>query len=468
MSNFDPNGTDPVTGRRGAIVHPTSGLNQRDNNNFQPRIGIAWHPRQKWVFRGGFAVNTVDVKFPASRGQFEEYVATAIQERPPGDPRPLYRISQGPDPVVFSIRSDGSSPFVGRNFGGRTSEWWDPNLRNPYVLNWNASIQYELTQNYLLELSYQASSGVGLVERWQANTFPIDFGKGDLAFQNSVLAQAQNFRPFPHFGDIRMRSNFGHSTFHSGTIKLEKRYSYGLTFTTFYTFSKAIDSQDNDNDGTGVAPIQNRALEKARAGYDRNHRYIGAVTYELPVGKGRHYMNTGGWRDYVFGGYELAWLQTAESGNPLTFSFANSPNNYFPTFAGNRRPNLVSRPVLRDNWRDLGPDRFTAVNINPIIDINHFAYPAAFTPGNAGRNITTGTRLLWAQVSASKNFRITERLRAQFRWDFQNALKTYNFNPPTTTVDLRNPRTFAKLSTDPRTASLGGQPLMNITVALMW
>jgi hypothetical protein len=468
MSNFDPNATDPVTGRRGGIIHPDSALSARDNNNFQPRVGVAWHPAQKWVFRGGFALNTVDVKFPSSRGQFEEYVSSANQQRAPGDPTPLFRLSQGPAPVVYPIRPDGTSPFIGTNYGGRSSEWWDPSLRNPYVLNWNMSVQYELTQNYLLEFSYQASSGVGLAERWQINTFPIDFGKGDLAFQNTVLAAAQNYRPYTHFGDIRMRSNFGHSTFHSGTVKLEKRYSYGLTFTNFYTWSKALDSQDNDNDGTGVAPIQNRAWEKGRAGFDRNHRYIAAVTYELPVGQGRKWMNTGGWKDYVLGGYELAWLQTIESGNPLSFGFDGSPNNYYPTFAGNRRPNLVSQPVLRDNWIDLGPDRFTAVNINPILDINHFAYPAAFTPGNAGRNITTGTRLLWSQVSASKGFKITEKLSAKFRWDFQNCLKTYNFNTPTTTVDFRNPRTFAKLSTDPRTASLGGQPLMNITFALMF
>ena len=152
-----------------------------------------------------------------------------------------------------------------------------------------------------------------------------------------------------------MRSNFGHSTFHSGTVKLEKRFSYGLTFTNFYTWSKALDSQDNDNDGTGVAPIQNRAWEKGRAGFDRNHRYIAAVTYELPVGQGRKWMNTGGWKDYVLGGYELAWLQTIESGNPLSFSFDGSPNNYYPTFAGNRRPNLVSQPVLRDNSHQSRP-----------------------------------------------------------------------------------------------------------------
>ena len=81
---------------------------------------------------------------------------------------------------MYNIRPDGTSPYSGTNFSGRASECvGSPTLRNPYVLNWNMSVQYELTQNYLLEFSYQASSGVGLVERWQANTFPIDFGKGE-------------------------------------------------------------------------------------------------------------------------------------------------------------------------------------------------------------------------------------------------------------------------------------------------
>ena len=47
-------------------------------------------------------------------------------------------------------------------------------------------------------------------------------------------------------------------------------------------------------------------------------------------------------------------------------------------------------------------------------------------------------------------------------------LKTYNFNPPDTTVNFNTPREFGKVTADPRTASLGGQPLMNITFALMF
>ena len=102
------------------------------------------------------------------------------------------------------------------------------------------------------------------------------------------------------------------------------------------------------------------------------------------------------------------------------------------------------------------------------MDMSYFAYPATFTVGNAGRNIMTGLPLMTSTVSAQKNFRISERFRFQLRWDMQNVLKTYNFNPPSTAVDFQNPRTFGKLSGSPETASFGGAPLMNLTLKLSW
>jgi hypothetical protein len=133
-------------------------------------------------------------------------------------------------------------------------------------------------------------------------------------------------------------------------------------------------------------------------------------------------------------------------------------------------------------WQNGGPDRFTLQNRPAVVDINAFAWPGGcgnvttavnpagcnFRIGSAGRNIITGPGLLWSQVSAQKNVRINERFNAQLRWDFQNALKTYNFTGPTTGVDFRNPRNFGKLTDDPRTASLGGQPLMNLTLMLQF
>ena len=85
-------------------------------------------------------------------------------------------------------------------------------------------------------------------------------------------------------------SNTGHSSYHSGTVQFVKRYSHGLVLDAFYTFSKALDDCDTDYGMcTGVAPSQNRNLNKGRAGYDMTHRFVTSLIYEIPVGKGRKF-----------------------------------------------------------------------------------------------------------------------------------------------------------------------------------
>ena len=463
LSNFDPNGVDDLTGRVGAIVHPDGPLNKRDNNNFQPRLGVAWHPLERWAFRAGFGVNTVDVKFPLSRGNFDEYVAQANLQRVSGDPRPLFRISEGPPSFQYNIRPNGTSPFLGLNYGARNVEWWDPNLQNPTVLNWNASIQFQAGNNYLIEFMYQGSKGVDLVERWEINTFPVDFGKDDPALRAAAFRAPQDFRPFPHFGNIRYRSNFGRSEYHGGTIKFEKRYSHGLSFLSHYTLSKAMNTQDDDNSGTGVAPLQNRDLEWALASHHRKHSFMSNIIYELPFGRGRAFLNRDGFVNTLLGDWSIAWIQAFQSGNPMTFTFAGSPNNYYPAFVGDRRPNIVSPPRIVDNWRDFG-DRFNVAAMRPIVDISHFAYPDAFTAGNAGRNNLIGTPLIWTTASLQKDFSVSGATRFQFRIDYNNPFKTWNFNPPNTTVNLQTPETFGKVTSTPETAGFGGAPLWNVAL----
>jgi hypothetical protein len=465
-SNFDPNGIDDLTGRVGAIIHPDGSLHKRDNNNFQPRLGLAWHPLERWAFRAGFGVNTVDVKFPLRRGNFDEYVAQANLERAPGDPRPLFTLSQGPPSFNYNIRENGTSPFLGVNFGARNVEWWDPNLHNPTVLNWNGSIQYQLGSNYLIEFLYQGSKGMDLVERWEINTFPVDFGKDDPALRAAAFRAPQNFRPYPHFGSIRYRSNFGRSEYHGGTIKVEKRYSHGLSFLTHYTLSRAMNTQDDDNSGSGPEPLTNRGREWALASHHRKHSFMSNVIYELPFGEGRRFLNRGGAMDAIFGNWSISAIQAFQSGNPLTFTFAGSPFNYYPAFVGDRRPNIVSQPEINDNWRDFYDNRFDVAGMTPVVDIRHFAYPEPFTAGNAGRNILTGTPLIWTTLSVQKDFNMSTDRRLQIRADFNNPFKTWNFNPPNTVVNFQTPATFGKVTSNPETAGFGGAPLWNIAVKL--
>jgi len=471
ISQWDPSVPDDVVaGGKGAFVHPQGGLHRWDTNNFQPRFGMAWHPLSKVVVRGGFALSTIDLLL---YGDYRsEYSESTYQQRPPGDPRPLYQLSRGPDPIVYPARrADGTFPFQGSNYGSRGAARVDPALRNPYGLSWNLGIQYELGRNYVLETMYQGSAAVGLIEQYEINALPWGYLKDDAAALSRFLAASQNYRPWPNYGNISLRSNFGHSTYHSGTVKIEKRYSKGLNFLTFYTWSKAIDSNDNDGGGGNILVDQKRY--KARAGFDQAHRFSSSMTYEIPIGKGRRWLGRGGIVNLLLGGYDFVWTYSIITGNPASFSFSGSPYQYYPSWMGGigGRPNVLQTPHLRDNWQDIGADRFTPANQNGLIEsIDYFAYPAAFTEGNSGRNIMGQQRQIAASLSASKEVAIKERLKFQFRFDFQNPLKWYNWGSPSTTVDFRNPRNFGTISSGSEfaTANYGGLPMMNITFALKW
>jgi hypothetical protein len=319
---------------------------------------------------------------------------------------------------------------------------------------------------------YQGSAGVHLVESWNVNVFPTDFGANNPALQAAAFAAPQNYLPYPQFGSINYMSNTGHSSWHAGTVQFVKRYSQGVVLNTFYTYSKALDDCDSDS-GTcsGVAPISNRNLNKGRAGYDRTHVLVANATYELPIGKGRHFINHNRVLDYLIGGYEIAWVQTFNSGNPFGFSFTGSPFNYYPSSIGNYVPNLTCNDISMPQFglgSKIGGNRFNQSLENPVLPVSCFAAPAAFTPGNAGRNIVTGPGIMYSQASAKKNFAFKERWNLQLRFDFQNPFHNWGFNNPSNQVDFKNPQLFGKITGDQTTASFAGQPLMNLMLRLSW
>ena len=67
---------------------------------------------------GGGVVNGVNENF-------SEYLGTANIQAPVGDPRHVFRLSQGPPPIRYAAQADGSVPFVGSNFSARNIDWYD-------------------------------------------------------------------------------------------------------------------------------------------------------------------------------------------------------------------------------------------------------------------------------------------------------------------------------------------------------
>ena len=445
QSQFDPTATDPITGRRGAITHPKGALARKDLNNFQPRLGLAWQITPSFVFRSAFGVITQDLMTNDLNQNFEEYFATASIQAPPGDPRPVFRLSQGPPRFQFNILPDGSVPFTGTNFSNRNASWFDPNMSMPYIMNWSGGFQWNFTQNWLMEATYQGSRGVRLLNAWNINQIPLNISRDPDVLRTIFQAQ-QNYKPYPQFGTIRHYSNYGNNSYHGLTLRGEKRYSAGLLLNAFYTFSKALNNGDNDGDVTGI-DFYNRALEKGRANYDIRHRFVSVMTYELPFGRGRRFMNQGGFIDHLLGGWDFAYTQTLQSGPPMTVSFAGSPFNYLP---GASRPNLVpgADPVT-PNW-NIGPHRFPTQAQVPYLNAAAFEYPAAFTAGTMGRNVLEAPGIVWPQFSLSKQWTVYERARFILRWDANNPFKSPNYGAPNTTFNLQNLANFGRVGTATR------------------
>ncbi|MEK7404684.1 MAG: hypothetical protein AAB225_06210, partial [Acidobacteriota bacterium] len=442
-SQYDPAAKDPITGQTGAIVHRPGLLARRDWNNFAPRLGLAWNFRPKLVFRSAFGVIHQDVFTVGTNIMFDEYFATATIEAPPGDPRHVFRLSDGPPGFVYRVQPDGSVPFVGTNYSTRNAGWWDPNMRMPYVLNWSGGLQWEFANNWLVEAVYQGQSGVGLINSWNINVIPLDVSR-DPAVLNQIFQATQNYKPSTQFGSIMHYGNYAHNSHHSGTLRLEKRSAAGLSFNAFYTLGRTLADTDAEGTGSGIT-YYNRRLEKARTNYDLRHRFVSVMIYELPFGRGRRLLNRGGVLNHLAGGWELTWVQTFQAGTPFTASFSGSPNRYLP---GASRPDiLTSAADARVADWEIGPNRFPTSAQNPYLKFDAFAYPAAFTPGALGRNTFEGPGLNWTQVSLGKWWKIGERCRFQFRLDGNNfPIKQANFSNPNSSYNRNSPGTFGRMT----------------------
>ena len=168
------------------------------------------------------------------------------------------------------------------------------------------------------------------------------------------------------------------------------------------------------------------------------------MTYELPIGKGRRFMNRGGWRNAVLGGWETVYSQTFQTGPPFTVTFAGSPNVYIQS--ANRPTQLQPNDQVKLAHVDIGPNRFPFSAQNRYLNINGFAYPASYTIGSLGRNTLQGPGLVWGQASLSKEWPIRERLRFNLRFDVNNVYKYHNFFPPNSVYNAVDPSSFGTLN----------------------
>src|SRR5262249_2375537 len=126
-------------------------------------------------------------------------------------------------------------------------------------------------------------------------------------------SRGQLLRPFPQFTSITANIPIGISWYHSLQVAVEKRMSHGLTFQSSWTWSKFMERTEYLNE-------PDARPEQAISPQDYTHRYVLSGIYELPFGRGKHFVTgLGGWAQAVFGGWQLQGWFEGQTGDALGF-----------------------------------------------------------------------------------------------------------------------------------------------------
>ncbi len=399
QANFDfATGQLVAAGTNGA----SAGLVTSDKADFAPRIGLAYNAFKNTVVRAGY-------------GRFFSY-----QEIRTGDPLQLaYNLpffyqpafaSDGVTPVLTVSRGfpslnpsqaiDASVTASGSGVGSH--------LHAPVLDEWNFNIQHQLPGNILLETAYVGSKSTHLQTLLDPNQDPTP-GPGSI----------QARRPYPQYSGFTDIVDRGNSTFHALEIKAEKRLSRGLMFLSSFTFSKSMNDQPEICCNSPWSQNSyNIAAEKGVSDFDQKFRWVSSFDYQLPLGKGQPYLNSGRAADLALGGWHLGGIFTWHSGFYFSPAMGYDPSN--TGSQGLTRTDRVCDGNLPSGQR----------SVNLWFNTNCFPLPSGFAFGNSGKNVLVGPGMVGADMSLRKLFDITERFRLEFRAELFNAFNHPVFAQP--------------------------------------
>jgi hypothetical protein len=288
-----------------------------------------------------------------------------------------------------------------------------PNIRNGYVYEWSTSIDRELAPNTVLSISYTGSDGHKLPRRGLENQ-----GVPNLP------GERRGYHPQPGSNQF-IRATDVNSNYNALIVRLERRFSHGLSFVGGYTYGRSIDTASGLNGTNQPQDNYDLKAERGLSDFDMRQRFVFSNNWELPVGSGRHWLRDGA-AGRVVGHWDLSNILTLQSGQPLTAVLATALSGTDSN--GTDRPDLIAGPNLPVGQRS--PSRWFNTNAFAAPPIYYDSLGAFSIPGNEGRNVITGPGLAAWDMSLQRQERLSERLGLVFRTDFFNLTNHPNFDRP--------------------------------------
>ncbi len=431
--------------------------NNPTTRNFEPRVGFAWDPfsNGKSSVRGGFGIYDIL-------------------------PLPGYFLLQQNQAAPFMIFKSTHAVNGGFTAGGGQGLLLNPSAVAPlaastiqtnpgrsYMMQWNFSLQRQLVADTTLTVGYIGSRGIHLLQRGDDGnmtqpTFvpgagyefpcgPAGSGSGCTPGLNLAGNSAQVNQSL---GVIRYIYWNTSSDYNGLNVNLQKQFSRGFQMQFAYTWSKSLD----DDSQTIAGDTFSNALNSpwwflpgrfyGPSDFDVRHNFSINGLWDLPSPK-----SMGRVGNALVGGWELGNIFSINSGTPTTPIIDGDPMGLGNTGADQfGLPNLVPGcDPVNHNYKSNGLNYlntkcFTLPTV-PTSSLASLPYPCAtFTGaaapapggqtycsnlvGNAGRNSIFGPHFFSWDFSVMKNFKVTERVGAQFRAEFFDITNHANFVPP--------------------------------------
>jgi len=429
-----------------------------DKNNWAPRLGFAWKggdaPLFKYllgpdgVVRGGYAISYDQV--------FQNIMMNTGRNYPRGvtvsvdniNGQRLYNPSNRPQPPKPEDYKGDINQLPVRLFSP------DEAVSQPYSQQFMLGIERPIVSDFAIRVYYIGTRGVHLVREVESN---IGFTKkavdANPSAYKDILPQLKpvtnsagtvtGYRMDPTKGSILVSDGRASSTYHSGQITLDKRFSHGLQFQANYTYSAFINDSDDILGGSANRTLPaypfNIRLDRARSAFDQPHRFVANWVYQTPA-----LMANTRVVNQILGGWQLSGVYTLASGTPFTILSSANALGILPGQI--TTVNLSQRVSINPNGEY--PKPTSASVTNPYFIYNA---PDSGIIGNLGANTerTGGTNSF--DFALQKDIRTLkigdQQQKLELRWEFSNIFNHRSFTtiPNNTVTNATNVDTFMNL-----------------------
>jgi hypothetical protein len=438
--------------------------------NFEPRIGFAWDALHngRMAVRGGAGLFDV-LPLPY---QFTLLETQAI---------PFFQYD------VFGNTPAGSFPSVS-NLPPATSStsrttYIESHAKRDYVMQWNLSVQYQLTPDLAVMAAYVGSRGVHMPFRVDEANLVIPTkipGVGYLWPQVDVLGNVYSTannctqtdpngsdptppcappnRINPAFGSARGMFYQGRSYYNALELQAAKRMSRGFQLQGVFTWAKSMDTSSatvaGDAFANSISSLNwfDMRLTRALSDFNVGRTFVLNGTWDVPAPK-----SLSGFARWPLNGWELGLVFTVSDGVPFTATWGTGSDPAYTRSSDDFAfPNRVGGPSCASLVNPGNPSNyikatqcfvvptapssaFWSANCSPAPPSLGSSLPTGSLScfnlrGNAGRNILIGPGLTNLDFSVFKNNyvrRISEAFNVQFRAEIFNIMNHANFGPPT-------------------------------------